>query len=128
MSTRTRPRPATARPRRPPVRRAIDRRIPVAIALAAEAGHLAGAMFEWPASAPLGVYHTIAAAILGLLAVSVYFGRSVRILVFAIAFPIAWLAGGLLGLSPYAEFPILGAILITLFEVALVGVLVYPIE
>jgi hypothetical protein len=125
MSTRTH-----ARLQRPAARpaRTLDRRIPVAIALAAEAGHLAGAVFEWPASTPRGLFHIAAAAALGLLAISVYFGLTPRVLGLAIVFPIAWLAGGLLGLSPYAEFPVFAAASFTLFEIVLIGVLVYPIE
>jgi hypothetical protein len=122
MTTRTRPRPRPiARSR--PVRRtwAPDPRLVAGIALAAEAGHLAGALFEWPASAPRGVFHVLAAALLGAVAALIYFGQSrlVRIVgvTLGVAFPLAWLVGGLTGVSPYADFPLVAAITVTLLEV-----------
>lgn len=93
----------------------------------AEVGHLAAAMMEWPGSVPRGVFHVLAAAALGVLASSVYFGRSRVELALGVALtvflPVAWLAGALLGMSPYRHHPDLAAAAAAALEVTVAGLL-----
>jgi hypothetical protein len=84
-------------------------------------------MIEWPADPARGLFHVLAAAALGVLAVIVYFGHNTPALFAGIgltlALPAAWLAGALLGISPYADFPPAAALGLTVVEVALAGIL-----
>lgn len=140
MSTRQRPRPRantyTARlhQRQAALRRVVRRPewraarpLAASLALGMELGHLAAALTEWPAAAPRGLFHVLAAAAAGLLTVGVYFGRTRTELmlgaVLAAALPLAWLTGAAAGLSPYQDFPFLAAAVLSAVEVILAGLL-----
>lgn len=140
MSTRARSRPATksytARPHQrtaapQPVRTwpiwLTGRHLPALLLLSTEAGHLAAALVEWPASPPRGGFHILAAAGFGLLAAGVYFGpirlAAVLGIGLTLTVPTAWFVGATLGLPPYRDYPVLAAIALTALEVALAGLL-----
>jgi hypothetical protein len=101
-------------------------------AIAVELGHLAAAFVEWPQAAPRGLLHVLVAAALGLVAVSVYFGPSRPWLALgitvAVASPLAWLAGGLAGLSPYRDFPVVAAVALTVAEAGLAVLLTFHVR
>jgi hypothetical protein len=103
------------------------RPLAAAAAVLAELGHLAAAVLEWPDSLPRGMFHVLAAAALGLLAASVYFGQSRAGLVLGIALtvflPLAWLAGALFGISPYQHQPGLASAATAALEVGAAGLL-----
>lgn len=96
--------------------------LPAILVLAAEAGHLGAALTEWPAGPVRGLFHVLAAATLGALAVSVYFAPSRRTVALGLAvtatLPACWLAGTLAGLSPYRDHPWPAAVAQTAVEVA----------
>lgn len=100
--------------------------LPALLAVAAELGHLAAALVEWPGGWVRGLVHVLVAAGLGLLAVGVYFGpyRRVPAVAVALALPAAWSVGAIAGLPPYADFPVLGAIALTTTELVIAGMLV----
>jgi hypothetical protein len=93
----------------------------------AELGSLAAAEVEWPDSLPRGLFHVLAAAVLGLLAATVYFGRSRVELsagaVLAALLAVAWPAGAIAGLSPFRQLPGLAAAALTLLEAAAAALL-----
>lgn len=123
MTTRSRPRPrpggadtytARLQDRAAARRRKRDRSkwltarpLSVALTLAAEAGHIAAALIEWPAAPARGMADILVAVLLGLLATILYFGHSrvdlVVGIVSTLAIPALWFAGALVGLSLYRE-------------------------
>ncbi len=113
-------------PRRWPTR-LTGRHVTALLALAAEAGHLAAAMIEWPAATPRGAFHVLAAGVLGVVTVGVYFGPSRAHLTLGLAVtllvPGLWLAGTIAGASPYRHYPLPGAAALTLAELILAALM-----
>lgn len=109
-------RAAVRTPRRRPApagfRLAVAAWLAAGLAMLAELGHLGTAYAEWSGSAVRGGYHVLAGALLGLVAVAVWSGLSRPGVVAGVGAAVAatgpalWLAGGLLGASPYAELPV----------------------
>lgn len=132
MTTRSRPRPRgsgsyTARLQDRAAARRRARPLPVrplaaALTLAGEAGHLAAALVEWPGAPIRGLAHILAAAGIGLLTMTLYFGQSRVELVLGIVATLVisglWLAGAAVGLSLYRDFPVLAAVAVSAVEVA----------
>lgn len=91
------------------------------LTLAGEAGHLAAALIEWPGAPARGLAHILAAAGLGLLTAILYFGHTrvelVLVIVSTLAIPCVWLAGALVGISLYRDFPLLAAIAVSTVEI-----------
>jgi hypothetical protein len=118
---------ATPRPARELPAWLASRPVVALVAVLAELGHLAAAVLEWPDSLPRGMFHVLAAAALGVLATSVYFGQSRVELVLGtgltVFLPLAWLAGALLGFSLYQHHPGLAAAAAAVLEVGAAGVL-----
>ncbi|HLV57474.1 MAG TPA: hypothetical protein VKY81_01160 [Natronosporangium sp.] len=118
-------RPLPARPAAPPV-------VAAALAVAVELGHLAAALVEWPQSTTRGIYHVLAGAAFGLLAVAVHTGagRLVRGSGAAVAGlgPVVWAVGAVVGAPPYAHLPLPGAAALTAAEVALAALLLAPVR
>lgn len=146
MSNRTRVRRTAARPYSTRQRQAVTRtprtrswwplpprrlrsalRVATGLAVAAELGHLAAALVEWPDTTARGGFHIAAGALLGLLAAMVWFGPNPGLLAagaaVALAGPVLWLAGSVLAASPYAQLPVPVAIGVTAGEVALAALL-----
>lgn len=102
------------------------------LAVVVELGHLAAAFVEWPQSTARGVYHVLAGAVFGLLAVAVHAGagRVVRRVAAAVAGlgPLAWAAGAALGAPPYADLVLPAATAIAAAEVALAALLMAPVR
>ncbi|HEU5470241.1 MAG TPA: hypothetical protein VFV67_06280 [Actinophytocola sp.] len=101
---------------------------PALLALGAELGHLAAALVEWPAAPVRGLVHVLAAAVFGLIAVSVYFGPGRIAVVAGIAaglmLPVAWPAGALAGVPLYLNFPLWAVVPLVVIETALAGLLI----
>ena len=102
-------------------------RLPALLALAAEAGHLAATLVEWPAAAPRGVFHVLVAGLLGAVAVTIYFGAS-RVgtglgVAVTLLIPVWWLIGTIGGVSPYRDYPRLAAVAQTAAELAVAALL-----
>lgn len=102
-----------------------DRKGPALVALVAEVGHLGAALVEWPDSPTLGVVHVLAAAALGLIAVSVYFGHSRPVVVagIGVVLPVSWLVTALAGGAAHPWW-LAGSVVV--FEVVLATWLVGP--
>jgi hypothetical protein len=102
-------------------------RLPALLAVAAEAGHLAAVLVEWPAAIARGVFHVLAAAALGVTAVRVYLTPTRRHLTLALAVaampPACWLVGSVIGLSPYDDYPAAAAAMLTAAELATTALL-----
>jgi hypothetical protein len=100
---------------------------PAALAVLAEAGHLAAALVEWPAGPLRGLFHVLVAAAFGLLAAGLYFGPVRLALTLGIgltsALPAGWLAGALLNMSPFQDYPTPAAISLTAAELLLAALL-----
>jgi hypothetical protein len=98
---------------------------PAALAVAAELGHLAAALVEWPAGTPRGLAHILVAAAFGALAASVYFGQSWVVpaigLCLSLALAVTSLAGALTGAGLYREFPAGAAAGLAAVELVLAG-------
>jgi hypothetical protein len=98
---------------------------PAALAVAAELGHLAAAVVEWPAGTPRGLAHILVAAAFGVLAASVYFGQSWVVpaigLCLSLALAVTALAGALTGAGLYREFPAGAAAGLAAAELVLAG-------
>jgi hypothetical protein len=97
------------------------------VAVVAEAGHLIASYVEWPGSAARGASHVAAGAVLGLVAAAVVAGtgrrRFVAGAVVALAGPVWWLGGVLLGAPPYDRLPVPAAIGIAAGEIGLAALL-----
>lgn len=143
MSTRTRPRArpsgtsytarlrqrsAAPRPTRAWPAWLTSRRLPAALAGAAEAGHLGAALVEWPVAPVRGLLHVVAAAVLGVLAVSVYCGPNRAVLAVGIGFgaalPIGSVVAMLAGMPLYHDYPLLAALAVGAAELALAALLI----
>jgi hypothetical protein len=107
-----------------------SRRGPALVALAAEVGHLGAALAEWPGSPGRGVLHVLAAATLGLVAATVYFGHSRPVVVagtgIGLALPVGWLVATVAGAPPFLAFPWGMAVLVAALEVAIAAWLAGP--
>ena len=103
-----------------PKRQWPTRHLPALLVVVAEAGHLIAALIEWPGAPARGLFHVLAAAGLGLLAATIYFGHSrvepILGAAFTVTVPVIWLVGALLGLSIYREFPPLAAVAMSAVE------------
>jgi len=125
--------PKVPRQRRPyPALPAAAPAVAAVLAVAVELGHLAAAFVEWPQSTVRGVYHVLAGAAFGLLAVAVHAGagRVVRGAGAAVAglLPVAWPAGAALGVPPYVHLALPVAAAVTAAEVALAALLLAPVR
>jgi hypothetical protein len=100
--------------------------------LAAEAGHLAAALVEWPASPVRGAVHVVTAGVLGTVAVSVYFGTSRIVLWLGIGAtllpPAAWLAGTVARFPPYRDCPFAMVVTVTIVELLAVASLIMRVR
>src|SRR5690606_28033657 len=135
------PRPRTPgipAPPRPPVRPGatgpwLGSALVVALAVAAEAGHLVAGYAEWPEATARGAYHVLAGALLGLVAAALLLATRPAVrawsrvagTVVALSGPVLWLAGAPLDVSPYAVMAAAAAAAITATEVALVVLLLF---
>lgn len=100
------------------------------LAVAAEVGHLAAAFLEWPGAPVRGLYHVVAAGLLGLVAAAWSGPRrpglgwaATAAAAVALSGPVAWLGGALAGATPYAALPVSFAGVIILAEVSLAALL-----
>lgn len=102
-------------------------RLPAALLLVAEAGHLAATVTEWQAAPPRGLFHALAAGLLGAIAITVYFGASrpgaALALTATVAIPACWLVGAIAGLSAYRHYPSPAAAAQSAVELAAAGLL-----
>jgi hypothetical protein len=134
VTTRSRPRPGgtksyTARLQQRAAAAPQTRHLPVwltarsssaLLALTAEAGHLAAVLLEWPGAPTRGVAHVVAAACLGMLSMTLYFGQSKMELllgmVLTLTVPGVWLVSVAVGLPLYRDFPLPAAIAVSTVE------------
>ncbi len=113
-------------------------RLPVLLLLLAEVGHLAAAWAQWPAATGRGVFHVLAAGIVGVTAVAVHFGPNPRLRprgsdptrtlyllgsAAALLAPVGWAVGALAGIAPYLDFPASLAVFTTTLELVAAALL-----